>query len=101
MLGTSYLVYHTCYTLCILYASRGLFKLRNKSWLNDLYGEDNDSKCRCASILPYKDWIYRFAKTCAIFALLPYKLMLTHSFTNNLSDLPYRSHIPDNNVSYS
>ena len=36
MLGTSHLIYHTCYTLCILYASRGLFKFRNKSWLNDL-----------------------------------------------------------------
>ena len=101
MLGTSYLVYHTCYTLCILYASRGLFKLRNKSWLNYMYGEDNASKCRCASIPPYKDWIYRFAKTCAIFALLTYKIMLTHSFTNNLPDLPYRSHTPDKNVSYS
>ena len=102
MLGTSYLVYHTCYTLCILYASRGLLKLRNKSWLNDHYGEDNASNGRCASIPPYKDWIYRFAKTCAIFALsLTYKLMVTHSFTNNLPDLPHRSHSPDNNVSYS
>ena len=71
------------------------------SWLNDLYGEDNASKCRCASIPPYKDWIYRFTKTCAIFALLTYKLMLTYSFTNNLSGLPYRSHTPDNDLSYS
>ena len=101
MLGTSYLVYHTCYTLCILYASRGLFKLRDKSWLNDLYREDIASKCRCASIPPYKDWIYRFAKTCAIIDLLTYKLMFTHYVTNNLYDLPYRSHTPDNNVSYS
>ena len=101
MLGTSYLVYHTCYTLCMLYASRGSFTLRSKLWLNDRYGEDNACKCTCASIPPYKDWIYRLAKTCAIFALLTYKLMLTHYFTNNLPDLPYRSHTPDNNVSYS
>ena len=59
-----------------------------KSWLNELYGEDNASKC----------WIYRFAKTCAIFALLTYKLMLTHYFTNNLPDLPCRSHTPDNTL---
>ena len=83
-----------------MYASWGLFNLRNKSCLNDLNGEDNASKCRYASIPPYKDWIYRFAKTCAIFALLTYKLMLTHYFTNNLPDLPYRSHTVDNNVSY-
>ena len=101
MFGTSYLVYNACYTLCIMYASRGLFKLCNKSWFSDLYAEDNAFKCRCASIPPYKDWIYRFAKTCAIFVLLTYKPMLTHSFTNNLPDLPYRSHTPDNNVSYS
>ena len=50
---------------------------------------------------PHKDCIYRFAKTCAIFALITYKLMLTHYFTNNLHYLPYRSHTPDNNVSYS
>ena len=101
MLGVSYLVYHTYYILCIMYASRGLFKLRNKSWFNDLYAEDNASKCRCASIPTYEDWIYRFSKTCANFALLTYKLMLTHSFTNNMPDLPYRSHTPDSNVSYS
>ena len=59
--------------LCIMYASWGLFNLRNKSWLNGLNSEDNASKCRYASISPYKDWIYRFAKTCAIFALLTYK----------------------------
>ena len=50
----------------------------------------------------YKDCIYRFAKTCAIVALLTYnKIMSTHYFTNNLQDLAYRSHTPDNNVSYS
>ena len=43
MLGTAYLVCHTCYALCMLYVSRGLSKLRKKSLLNDLYGEDNAS----------------------------------------------------------
>ena len=38
MFGTAYLVYHTCYTLCIMYGSRGLFKLRHKSWLNHIHG---------------------------------------------------------------
>ena len=37
--------------------SRGLSKLRNKQWLNDLYGEDNASRCRCAPIPLYKDWL--------------------------------------------
>ena len=87
--------------LRILYASRRLFRLHNTTWLHDLYGEDNASTYRFASIPPYQDWIYRFAKTCTIFALLTYKLMLPHSFTNNLPDLPYRSHTSDNNVSYS
>ena len=32
--------------------------LRNKSWFDDLYAEDNASKCKCASIPLYKDWIY-------------------------------------------
>ena len=95
MVGTTYLVYHTCHTtLCIMYASRGLFKLRNNSWLNDLYGEDNASKCRCASIPQYKDWIYRFAKTCAIFALLTYKSitclasLIVHTFLTTTSHTP-------------
>ena len=58
----------------------------------------------CVDVLPYppfKDLIYRFTKTCVIFALLTYKLMLTHYFTNNLSVLPYRSRTPDNDVSHS
>ena len=36
MLGTAYIVDHTCYTLCIRYVSRGIYKVRNKSWLNDI-----------------------------------------------------------------
>ena len=88
MVGTAYLVYHACYTLCILYASRGLFKLCNKSRLHDLYGEDNATKRRCASIPPYKDCIYWFTKTCTIFAMLSYKLMIIKSFTNNLYPWP-------------
>ena len=94
MLGTAYLVYHTCYTLCMSYASRGVSKLCKKSWLNDLYGEDNAS----TSTPPYKDWIYWFTTTCAIFALLTDNLMLTHSLTNNLYGLPYRPHTPDIDV---
>ena len=35
----------------------GLSKLRNKQWLNGLYGEDNASRCRCAPIPLYKDWL--------------------------------------------
>ena len=95
------MVYHTCYTLCMLYVSRGVPKLRKKSLLNDLYGEDNASTSRCASTLPYKDWLYWFIKTCAIFAVLTYNLMLTNSFTNNVYDLPYRPHNPDIEVAYS
>ena len=57
MLRTSYLAYHKCYTLIVLHASRGLSKLRNKLWLNDLYGEDNASRCRSAPIPLYKDWL--------------------------------------------
>ena len=70
MLGTAYLDCHTWYTLCMLYASRGVSTLRIKAWLNDLYGEDNASTCRCAPTPPYKDWNYWFTKTCAIFAVL-------------------------------
>ena len=55
--GTAYLAYHKSYTLIMLNASRGLSKLRNKSWLIDLYGEDNASTCRCAPIPLYKDWL--------------------------------------------
>ncbi len=62
----------------MLYASRGLSKLRKTSWLNDLYSEDNASKCRRASTPPYDDWIYWFTNTCAIFALLTKKLMSTN-----------------------
>ena len=52
MLGTAYLIDHTCYILCLMYASRGIYKVRNKSWLNDLYGEDNVYMWGCASIHP-------------------------------------------------
>ena len=45
-----YLAYHKCYTLIVLHASRGLSKLHNKQRWNDLYGEDNASRCRCAPI---------------------------------------------------
>ena len=44
-------------TLIMLHTSRGLSKLRNKSWLIDLYGEDNASRCRCAPVPLYKDWL--------------------------------------------
>ena len=57
MLRTAYIAYHKYYTLIMLHASRGLSKLRNKSWLIDLYGEDNASTCRCAPILLYEDWL--------------------------------------------
>ena len=69
MIGSSHLVYHTCYTLCILYASRELFKLRNKSWLNDLYGILSLS----VDVHPYPHIRIGFTglpKTCAIFASL-------------------------------
>ena len=69
MLGTAYLVDHTCYTQCIVHASRRIYKVRNKSWLNDLHGEDNVSSCGYASIPPYNDWIYWFTNTCAMIAL--------------------------------
>ena len=32
-------------------------KLDIKSWLNDLYSEDNGSRCRCASTPLYNDWL--------------------------------------------
>ena len=67
----------------MLYVSRGVSKLRKKSLLNELYGEDNASTSRCASTHPYKDCIYWFIKTCAIF------------------DLPYRPHNPDIEMAYS
>ena len=59
LLRTSYLAYHKCYTLIVLHASRGLSKLRNtnKQWLNDMYGGDNVTRCRCAPIPLYKDWL--------------------------------------------
>ena len=63
MLGTAYLVDYACYTLCIMYACRGIYKVHNKSWLNDLNGEDNVSRGGRASIPPYTDWIYWFTKT--------------------------------------
>ena len=101
MFGTAYLVYHTCYTLCIMYGSRGLFKLRHKSWLNHIHGEDNAYKCRCASTSPHTGWNYWFTETCTIFALLSYKFMIIHYFTNNLSGLPSSSHTPDSDMPYS
>ena len=36
---------------------RLLSKLHIKSWLNDLYSEDNASRCKCASKPLYKDWL--------------------------------------------
>ena len=69
--------------------------------LKDVYGEENASKCRRASPPPNMDWIFRLCKTCPIFALLTYKLLLTHYVTNNLYDLPYRSHTPGNDLAYS
>ena len=38
-------------------ADRLLSKLHIKSWLNDLYSEDNGSRCRCASTSLYKNWL--------------------------------------------
>ena len=75
--------------------------LRKKSLLNDIYGGDNASKCRCASTPQYKDWVYWITKTCAIFALLTYNLMLTNYFSNNLYDLPDRPHTPDIDVAFT
>ena len=99
MLGMAYLVIHvTLYAFC---TSRGCLKLRNKSWLNDLYGEDNVSKCRCASVPPYNDFIYWFIKPCTIFALLSYKFMIINSFTNNLYGLPCGSHTRSSDMAYS
>ena len=46
-----------------MYVYRGIYKVHNKSWLNDLHGEDNVSRGELASIPPYKDWIYWFTKT--------------------------------------
>ena len=57
MLRTSYLAFHKCYTLIVLHDNRGLSKLRNKQLLNDLYGEDNVTRYRCAPIPLYKDWL--------------------------------------------
>ena len=62
MLGTAYIVDYTCYTLCIRYVSRGIYKVRNKTWLKDLYGEGIVSRGGCAYIPPYKDCIYWFSK---------------------------------------
>ena len=101
MLGTAYLVYHTCYILCMLYVSRGVSKLCKKSLLNDLYGEDNASTSRCACTPPYKDWMFWFIKTCALFAVLIDNVMLINYFTNNVYDVPYRPHNPDIDVAYS
>ena len=38
-------------------ADRLVSKLHIKSWFNDLYSEDNASRCRCASTSLYKDWL--------------------------------------------
>ena len=44
--------------------SVGEYKVHNKSWLNDLHGEDNVSRGGRASIPHnYEDWIYWFTKT--------------------------------------
>ena len=82
MLGTACLVYHKCYTLCML----GLSKVRNTSWSNALYGGNKASTCICAATPPHMDWIYWFSKNmlCTAFELLTYRLMLTDYFTNNL-----------------
>ena len=72
MLRTAYLEYHKCYNLIMLYASRGLYKLRNKSRFNDQCGGDNDCRCRCASTPPYMDWIYWLTETFTIFELSNY-----------------------------
>ena len=58
MLRTAYLEYHKCYNLIMLYAGRGLCKLRNKARFNDQCGGDNACRCICASTPPYMDWIY-------------------------------------------
>ena len=63
MLGTAYLIDYTCYTVCIRYVSRGIYKVHNKSWLNDLHGEGIVSRGGCAYIPPYKVWINWFSKT--------------------------------------
>ena len=63
MLRTAYLEYYKCYNLIMLYASRELCKLRNKSWFNYQCGEDNACRCRCASTPPYMDWIYWLTET--------------------------------------
>ena len=63
MLGTAYLVDYTCYTLHILYVCRGIYKVHNKSWLNDLHGEDNVSRGGRASIPHMRIWSYWFTKT--------------------------------------
>ena len=60
--ATAYIVDYTYFTLCIRYVSRGIYKVRNKSCLNDLYGEGIASRGGCAYITPYKDCIYWFSK---------------------------------------
>ena len=72
MLRTAYLEYHKCYNLIMLYASRGLCKLRNKSRFNYQCGGDNACRCRGASTPPYMDWIYWLTETFTIFELSNY-----------------------------
>ena len=72
MLRTAYLEYHKCYNLIMLYASRGLCKLRNKSRFNYQCGGDNACRCRCASTPPYMDWIYWLTETFKKFELSNY-----------------------------
>ena len=70
MLETAYLVDYKCQTICIQFVSRGIYKVRNKSWLNDLYGEDNVS--RGAYVHPYPHIRIEFIglpKCCAMIAL--------------------------------
>ena len=99
MLGTSYLVYHKRYTLRMLYASRGLGKVRH-GWMISMVKTNHLSVDVHQHPHIRIRYIF-FSKTCAIFALLSYKLILSNYFTNNLYALPYRSQTPDNDLAYS
>ena len=100
MLRTACLVDYTCYTLFIRYVTRGIFKVRNTSWLNDLYGEDNVSRVGVHQYPHIRIEFIGLPKRCAMIVLLIYKLMLTHFFTNNLYGLPYRPYPPGSDVAY-
>ena len=62
ILGTACLIYYKCYILCMRYVSRGLAKVRGKSWLNDLYDKDKASSVGMHQHRHYKDWIDWFSK---------------------------------------